>query len=124
MDRQLAHEVSGLTAAARSTHAHQWKDPEPAAEDQPDVDRAPDGTLVGGTPRPPARRGRVRSEVAAVLGKEVWPATGTALVRHAQANSTADRVVALLSRLAPEQRYENLNDAWTSLGGGSEHQRF
>jgi hypothetical protein len=125
LDEHLAHEVSGLTAANRSTHAEEWKDPEPSGEDQPDVDRAPNGTLVGGTPQgiSPDQVG-LRSEVAAALGKEVWPATGAALVRQAEANSAADHVVDLLSRLSPEERYENLQDAWTSLGEGSEQQRF
>jgi uncharacterized protein DUF2795 len=125
VDEQLAHEVTGLTAAGRSTHAEEWKDPEPPGEDQPDVDREPDGTLVGGTP-PGLSPDEVelRSEVAAALGKEVWPATGTALVARARGNNAADRVLELLTRLRPEQRYVNLQDAWSSLGGGGEEQRF
>ncbi len=125
LDEQLAHEVSGLTAADRSTHAQEWKDPEPSGEDQPDVDRYPDGTLVGGTPDGLSPdEVEMRSEVAAALGKNVWPASGAVLVRQAEANSAADRVVDLLSRLKPDQQYENLQDAWTSLGAGSEQQRF
>jgi len=125
LDEQLAHEVGGLTSAGRSTHAEEWRDPEPSGEDQPDVDRAPDGTLVGGTPAGiTPDEVELRSQVAAALGKEVWPATGAVLVRRAQANSAADRVVELLRRLDGDQRYENLQHAWTSLGAGAEQQRF
>jgi len=100
-------------------------DPKPSGEEHPDADRAPNGTLVGGTPAGLSPDEiELRSEVAAALGKEVWPATGAALITQARASSAADRVVELLSRLGPDHRYQNLQDAWTSLGGGSEQQRF
>jgi len=49
-DDQLKHETEGLVRASRTTHAEEWKDPEPSGEDQPDADRAPSGTLHGGVP--------------------------------------------------------------------------
>src|SRR5207302_5452745 len=49
-DEQRKHETEGLVRSGHSTHAEEWKDPEPVGEDQPDTDLAPDGTLHGGTP--------------------------------------------------------------------------
>src|SRR3954447_2565845 len=49
-DDALAGEVEGAMRSGHSTHAQEWKDPEPSGEDQPDVDLNPNGTLTGGTP--------------------------------------------------------------------------
>ena len=39
-DEQRKHEVEGLIRSGRTTHAEEWKDPEPIGEDQPDADLA------------------------------------------------------------------------------------
>src|SRR5947209_383886 len=49
-DDELKHQTQGLVRSGHTTHAEEWKDPEPIGEDQPDADLAPDGTLHGGTP--------------------------------------------------------------------------
>jgi hypothetical protein len=125
VDEQLEHEVQGLTRSGRSTRAEEWADPEPAGEDQPEVDRAPNATLTGGTPdgTTPADV-QARSEVASVLGKEVWPATGTALLGRARDAGASDRVLSLLAELPGDRSFRNLQECWTALGGGLETHRF
>jgi hypothetical protein len=49
-DDELKHEVEGMIRAGRATHSEEWKDPEPGAEGEPDVDSSPADTLVGGVP--------------------------------------------------------------------------
>lgn len=125
VDEEMAHEVEGLLRAGRSTHAEEWKDPEPAGEDQPDVDRDPGGTLVGGTPEGMTEQDvETRSELAQALGKEVYPATGGRLVEVARERAATDRVIDLLRRLPAQDSFQNVQEVWAALGGGTEQQRF
>jgi hypothetical protein len=124
VDEQLEHEGEGLTRSGRSTRAEEWADPEPAGEDQPEVDRAPDVSLVGGVPDgTTATDVEGRSQLAAALGKEVWPATGAALLSRARDANAPDRVLDLLARLPADTTFRNVQEVWTSLGGGAEQHR-
>lgn len=121
---QLAHEVEGLERGGHSTHAEEWKDPEPSGVDQPDVDLVPDGTLEGGVPAGMSVQDvEGRSEVAAALGKEIYPTTGREAVRQAVANNAPDRVVDLLRRLEPGESFQNVQQIWTALAGHVEQRR-
>jgi hypothetical protein len=124
VDEQMAHETEGTTRAGKATHVEEWRDPEPSGEDQPDVDRAPGETLVGGTPPGMTEADvELRSEVASSLGKDVWPATGAALRERAQDARAPDRVQSVLARLDPAVTYRNVQEVWTALGGGVERRR-
>lgn len=124
LDDQLAHEVEGAMRGGHSTHAQEWKDPEPSGEDQPDVDLVPDGTASGGVPAGMSEAAvELRSEVAARLGKEIWPATGAELGDEAVRNQAPDHVLHLMEHLEPGRVYTNLQEAWSDLGGGSEQRR-
>lgn len=125
LDETLAHETEGAVRAGRSTHAEEWKDPEPSGEDQPDVDLAPDTTLVGGVPDGmSATDVEGRAELAAYLGRSAYPATGAELVALAEQNAAPDRVTAALRRLPPEQGFATAQEVWSALGGGAEDHRF
>ncbi len=124
MDEALAHEVEGLLHAGRDTHAEEWASPEPSGEDQPDVDRAPHGTLHGAVPDGMTEEDvEQRSRLATYLGKEVWPATGAQLVAVARARQAPDDVVAQLSYLHEGRSYVNMQEAWADLQGGVEQHR-
>src|SRR3954468_5443589 len=74
MDDALEAEVRGMVTAGRETRGEEWNSPEPSGADQPDGDLAPDGTLAGGVPEGMTEEDvELRSELAASLGKEVWP---------------------------------------------------
>jgi len=125
LDDQLKHEVSGMVRSGRSTHAEEWKDPEPSGEDQPDVDRAPGSTLVGAVPEGTSEADiEGRSELAAAIGKEVWPASAQTLLAAARASGATDRVIDQLSRLPADRTFRNTQEVWTALGGGAEQRRF
>jgi hypothetical protein len=125
LDDAMAGEVEGAMRAERSTHAEEWRDPEPSGEDQPDVDLAPDGTLAGGTPpgmTEPDVEGR--AELASYLGKEVYPADRERLAEVATARNAPDRVLDLLRRLPGGREYHNVQEAWVALGGHVEEHRY
>ena len=123
-DDALKKATEGLVRSGHSTHAQEWRDPEPSGEDQPDVDLEPDGTLAGGTPEGMSAADVAdRSDLARYLGR-IYPADRDALREAAAGNNAPDRILALLDRLPAGQSFENLQDVWAALGGGVEEHRF
>ena len=88
---------------------------------QQDAGLTSSGHLVEGTPAgiDPTEIER-RSALAEYLGKEVWPADAPRLLEVARDRKAPDAVVAQLSSLATDQKFENLEQVWQALGGGRE----
>ncbi len=125
MDEALEGEVAGMMRANRETRGEQWNTAEPSGEDQPDVDLAPDGTLAGGVPDGMTERDvEERAEIASYLGKEVWPAGSQALLAKAQEMGAPDSVLDQLRRLPDSAVFDNVQDVWQALQGGTEAHRF
>jgi len=125
LDDQMASETEGLTRAGRSTHAEEWKDPEPSGEDQPDADLAPNATLTGGTPpgmSPDDVEGR--AELATYIGKEAYPAVRAQLIELVMDRHAPERVINLVKNLPSDRQFENINDVWAAVGGNVESDRF
>ena len=117
LDDELQHEVEGMVRSGRSTHAEEWADPEPSAEGDPDVDAAPNGTLVGGTPvGMDADAVEARAELARWLDRADFPSTGPQLVEAARDHHAPDAVVAELERLPEGETYERIGDVVRALG--------
>lgn len=124
-DEALKHDTEGLVRSGHGTHAEEWKGSEPSGEDQPDVDRAPDSTMVGGTPA--GMTGEDidgRSELASFVGPAAYPVVGQQLLELVQENNAPDRIIDLVRRLPSGQQFGSLNDVWTALGGHVETGRF
>ncbi|RKS71385.1 uncharacterized protein DUF2795 [Motilibacter peucedani] len=120
-DDALAGEVEGLVRSGHSTHAEEWRDPEPSGEDQRGTGVAPDEALTGGVPDGiTPDEVEQRSTLAQYLGKEVWPAAAADLRALAEERSAPDSVLAQLRRLPDGQDYENVEQVWQALGGGRE----
>lgn len=120
-DDELAGEVEGMMRAGRSTHAEEFKDPEPSAEDEPDVDRDPDGTMVGGTPPGiDAETVDLRAELARWLDRADFPSTGADLVEAARDHRAPDAVADELSRLPAGQTYSRVGEVVRALGHSTE----
>jgi len=118
LDDELKHETEGLVRSGHSTHAEEWKDPEPPGEDQPAADRAADGNLYGGTPagmEPDDVEGR--SELASYLGKDCYPMVRAQVIDLVMDRNAPDRVVDLVKRLPSDREFTNVNEIWSALGG-------
>ena len=116
-DDQLKHEVEGMMRAGRSTHAEEWKDPEPAAEGEPDVDSSPADTLIGGVPNGMTPDAIVkRAELARWLDRADFPATGPDLVEAARDHRAPDAVADELAKLPDGETYERIGDVVRALG--------
>ncbi len=116
-DDALGHEIRGLVQGGRGSRDEEWRDPEPAGEDQPtgDVGVVPEdrrGTPAGMTQADL----ELRSQIARALGKEVYPADREALVLRAADNDAPDEVVERLRGLPAHETFENVQDVAVALG--------
>ena len=121
VDDELEHEIQGMVRGNHSTRAEEWRDPEPVAEGEPDIDADPSGTLVGGTPvGMDADAVVARSELARWLDRADFPRTGPELVEAARDHRAPDAVVAELERLPAGDTYERVGDVVRALGYATE----
>lgn len=123
-DEELAHETRGQVQGGHGTRAQEWREPEPAGEDQPTGDTG----IV-----PEDRRGtpsgmdsddvETRSEIARYLGIDAYPGDRDALLETARGNQATGRVITLLGSLPADQQFENVQDVARALGLGTETER-
>jgi hypothetical protein len=117
VDEELEHEMQGMLKGERATRAEEWRDVEPVAEGEPDIDANPAGTLVGGTPvGMDADAVVARAELARWLDRADFPSTGPELVEAARDHRAPDAVVAELERLPDGDTYERIGDVVRALG--------
>ncbi len=117
LDDAMSAEVEGLVRSGHDNR-EEWKSPEPSAEDQPDVDLVPNGTLVGGVPQGMTEQDvERRSVLASYLGR-VWPATAAELLDVALGNSAPEQVLDTLRALPAGRYYANLQEVWSDVSGG------
>jgi hypothetical protein len=128
LDNEMAHETLGMVQGGpASGRAEEWRDPEPAAEDQPEDSLIPEPGAghEGGAPggMTPDER-EARSRLGRYLSRSAFPADRSTLTAAARAAQAPDDVVGALARLAPDYRYATVSEVWTALGGAPERQRF
>lgn len=117
VDDELEHEMQGMLKAERATHAEEWREVEPSAEGDPDIDADPAGTLVGGTPVGTTADAVVaRTELARWLDRADYPSDGPQLVEHARDHHAPDAVIGELQRLPSGQTFERIGDVVRALG--------
>jgi hypothetical protein len=125
LDEAMERETRGLVQGGRDPHAEEWKQPEPSGEDQPDIDLVPHGSLHGGVPDGLTDADvEQRSELAALLGKEIWPAETEQVRARARESNARQAVLDRLAALPAGRVYLNLAEVWADLGGGNEQHRF
>ncbi len=124
-DEYLKHETRGLVQGGKSTHVEEWRDPEPAGEDQDMADRGiiPEdrrGTPAGMTTQDIDER----ADIAQALGTRAFPSDRDGLVEIAEENQATDRVLSRLRSLPAGESFENMQDVARALGLHVETQRF
>ncbi|MFI5955007.1 DUF2795 domain-containing protein [Cryptosporangium sp. NPDC051539] len=125
VDDELKHETEGLVRGGHSTRSEEWRDPEPSGEDQPDADFAPNSTLVGGVPAGLTPEGvEERSELAAHLGRHIYPAYRDQIIDRLMEENAPARLVTLVGDLPADVQYENAGELASALGLGHESERF
>ena len=117
VDEDLEHELEGMVRSGHATRAEEWRETEPSAEGDPDVDADPAGTLVGGTPvGMDADAVESRTEIARWLDRADFPSSGADLAAAARSHQAPDAVVAELGRLPEGDTFERVGDVVRALG--------
>ncbi len=117
VDEELEHEIQGMLKAEHATRSAEWREVEPVAEGDPDIDSDPSGTLVGGVPVGMTEGAVIaRSELARWLTRAPFPGTRADLIEKALDNRAPDAVVAELERLPEDETFERIGDVARALG--------
>lgn len=111
LDEQMASEVKG------DSRIEQWRELEPAGDDQPEPGWIPPGHhgLDTGDDRDPDRRDE-RALVGAYVPRDVYPAGREKLVETARAHQAPDKVIDVLDRLPADVTYPGAPELWQALG--------
>ncbi|MEV6314476.1 DUF2795 domain-containing protein [Streptomyces sp. NPDC051776] len=110
-DDEMKHELQGLLRSGHPTRAEEWHDPEPSADDDPEVTRGP----------VPARGSigdaeALRYELARHLARTPFPAKRRQLLRTLEERHAPDRLVEIVSDLPPHDTYRNVQEVMQALG--------
>ncbi|MFJ9538418.1 DUF2795 domain-containing protein [Streptomyces sp. NPDC101225] len=109
-DEEMKHELQGLLRSGRPTRTEEWHDPEPVADDDPEVAGGPVAPGGGG-----ASFETVRLELARLLGRGSFPAGPGELTDVLRRKNAPDVLVEALERLPGTDRYTNVQELATAL---------
>ncbi|GGZ05001.1 DUF2795 domain-containing protein [Streptomyces poonensis] len=115
-DDEMKHELQGLLRSGHPTRTEEWHDPEPTAEDDPEVWQNP------GSPgrTPVARLESVRLELARVLGRTSFPAGPRRLADGLRDRHAPDGLVEAVERLPESERYATVHELAEAVVGATE----
>ncbi|MET9085961.1 DUF2795 domain-containing protein [Streptomyces sp. NPDC004237] len=103
-DDEMKHELRELLRSGHPTRTEDWHDPEPPAEDDPEVFRAPIRPWTSAQPSPAT----VRLELARSLTRHDFPAQPRELADALRRGNAPDALVRRVSRLPRAKRYDSL----------------
>ncbi|GHG87233.1 DUF2795 domain-containing protein [Streptomyces lanatus] len=109
-DDEMKHELQGLLRSGHPTRTEEWHDPEPSAEDDPQVAGGP---VAPGTSS--ADLATVRLELARILGRGAFPANPRELIGELRRGYAPDALVKPLERLPRGRRYANVQELAEAL---------
>ncbi|MFK4121310.1 DUF2795 domain-containing protein [Streptomyces longwoodensis] len=109
-DDEMKHELQGLLRSGHPTRSEEWHDPEPGADDDPQV--------WGGGPAPGAASlETVRLELARTLTRGDFPATGKAVVSALRRHHAPDVLIEAVAELPPKKTWQGVQDLAEALVG-------
>ncbi|MEU9437555.1 DUF2795 domain-containing protein [Streptomyces sp. NPDC048253] len=111
-DDEMKHELQGLLRSGHPTRVEEWHDPEPSAEDDPEIWGGP---VVPGSSR--ATLETVRLELARTLGRSSFPAGAGALAVGLRRKNAPDALVDAVRQLPDKARYTNVQELAEALIG-------
>ncbi|MEZ3178786.1 DUF2795 domain-containing protein [Streptomyces pimonensis] len=109
-DDEMKHELQGLLRSGHPTRTEEWHDPEPFADDDPEVARGP---VTPG--RGPTSLESVRLELARILGRGAFPAGPRELMRTLDRRYAPDALIEALGRLPHKDRYGSVQELAEAL---------
>ncbi|MEU4621875.1 DUF2795 domain-containing protein [Actinoplanes sp. NPDC023801] len=112
LDEGMKQEVRGNIQGIAGSRAEEWKTPEPAGEDQPEVSRVPNADASADL-----------SRFGTFIGLSSMPGDREALRRGAETLGAPDDVLDDLDRLPEGVVYHTVTEIWAALGRGSAERR-
>lgn len=109
-DDEMKHQLQGLLRSGHPTRTEEWYDPEPTAEDDPEVASGP-------VPRPGSTGATdgLRFELARYLARTAFPAQRRDLLRTLDQRHAPDRLTDLVAGLPPDRTYRTVEDVVRAL---------
>ncbi|MEU0337268.1 DUF2795 domain-containing protein [Streptomyces sp. NPDC006193] len=111
-DDEMKNELKGLLRSGHPTRVDEWHDPEPAADDDPEVWSGPVGGLGS-----PAAVERIRLELARHLNRHAFPAKPGEVARALRRSNAPGGLVDAVAGLPRENRYANVQRLAEALAG-------
>ncbi|MFI1761303.1 DUF2795 domain-containing protein [Streptomyces sp. NPDC020800] len=112
-DDEMKHELRDLLRSGHPTRVEEWHDPEPAADDDPEVWSGPVGGIGS-----PASLDRVRLDLARRLNRHAFPASAGELARALRRSNAPGALVDAVGRLPRSSRYAHVQQLAEALVGG------
>ncbi|WP_405867627.1 MULTISPECIES: DUF2795 domain-containing protein [unclassified Streptomyces] len=117
-DEEMKHELQGLLRSGHPTRTEEWHDPEPTADDDPEVAGGP---VTPGRSR--ASLTAVRTELARHLSRHTFPAGPRELVRALRRAYASDALIEPVERLPRAARYTTVQELAEALVGAGQERR-
>ncbi|MGP4004487.1 DUF2795 domain-containing protein [Streptomyces sp. 8N706] len=111
-DDEMKHELQGLLRSGHPTRAEEWHDPEPGADDDPEV-------AAGPVRRPGRSAEALRYELGRHLARTPFPAKRRELLRTLHERHAPDVLVEIVGELPTDETYHNVQEVVTALGRGT-----
>ncbi|WBB81469.1 DUF2795 domain-containing protein [Micromonospora sp. WMMD882] len=127
LDEQMSQEVSGLVQGpgVGGSRVDEFREAEPAGEDQPGSTTAPAGELRTGSPQGMSSTDvERRSRLGRFIGLSALPGDRDVLLDSARQNEAPDDIIADLESLPAGTRYRTVSEVWAALGHRNETQRW
>ncbi|MFY1627788.1 DUF2795 domain-containing protein [Micromonospora sp. WMMD723] len=127
VDDQMSQEVSGLVQGPGTggSRVEEFREAEPAGEDQPGATTAPAGDLRTGTPQGMTSEDvEARSRLGRFITMTALPGDRLTLIANARENDAPDDLVAALERLPEGTRFQTISEVWAALGHRNETTRW
>ncbi|MEO3747801.1 DUF2795 domain-containing protein [Plantactinospora sp. B5E13] len=125
VDEEMGREVKGTVQSTAGGRAQEWREPEPAGEDQPIISRAPDSDTRTGVPQG-MTPGEVeqRSRLGRFIPLSALPGDRESLRLRAEENEAPDDILAQLDRLPANTQFQTVSEIWAALGHPNETHRW
>jgi len=109
-DDEMKHELQGLLRSGHPTRTEEWHDPEPTADDDPEVAGGP---ITPG--RPTASLAAVRTVLARYLSRHAFPAGPRELARTLRRAYAPDALLEPVQHLPDTARYATVQELAEAL---------
>jgi hypothetical protein len=125
LDNQMSREANEMVQGTAGSRVEEFRQPEPAGEDQPEATAAPAGELrTGAPPGMSSVDVEQRSRLGRFIHLSALPADRDGLLRNARDNQAPADIIAELDRLPPGTQYQTVSEVWAALGHRNETRRW